>query len=349
MQGDVVVMRGTLSVLRCGCSCGSRARRPAQSGTDLGQAFMLEFCGMGLQQDETVRMEGLAWSWGVSSGGRRGRGGWGGDEEGQAGDDAPLGINVQDLSCTLFLERNLVRGPMSSIMRGRPFSKFRLLGFSKARTAKARPEVVAVEGQDAPVDPRTDQELFEAGEIEYVPYFFIETVGSAYISSCSMGGSGGESAMTANISISCEDGYDFSYFNAGGRDAHINHVDEWASALLGATVTSHRPKTAVNAAATAGDAEGDAPAVATPAAAPVRAPVVEFGVVRWTPVAHSHWPAEFRASVRALLQCRKRVGGAFAALPRDVLHHIIAIVSREYVPSIERYANANPFSKIKWK
>ncbi len=135
--------------------------------------------------------------------------------------------------------------------------------------------------------------------------------------------------LTANITVSSE-AFDFSYVNAKGRDASVNTLDEWSAAPLGATVTSQRPKPE--------DTEGEQ-----------RQPIVEYGVVRWTPSAHRHWPADFRAAVRALLQCRKNVGGSFAALPRDVVHYIVALLSRNYVPSIDRYANPNPFAVVAWK
>ncbi len=150
---------------------------------------MLEFHGI-RGQDDCIRLPGLAWSWGVSSAGGRGRrGGWGGDDEEQEkpeDKDETLGLNVQDLSTTVYMERNFVRGPLNSILRGKHFARFRLVAFSRVRNVKEKGE------GEQEADTRTEEELIEAGELEMIPYMYIETVGRVYVSSCSMGGSGGE-------------------------------------------------------------------------------------------------------------------------------------------------------------
>lgn len=68
------------------------------------------------------------------SGGRRRRG-WGAeddDEEQEKQEEEKeeiMSLNTQDISCTCYMERNLVRGPMNTIAKGKMFKKWRLVGY----------------------------------------------------------------------------------------------------------------------------------------------------------------------------------------------------------------------------
>lgn len=183
-------------------------------------------------------------------------------------------------------------------------------------------------------ETRSEKELIAAGDLVVSPYFIVETCGKCYVSSVSTGGSGGESALTVNITVSSDAGYDFHYYNSEGRDAQVNDVDEWAGALLGASISTNRPK--ANAATVT---TGEQPLV------------IEFGVVHWTPATHYAWPESFRLAVKTTLLClnRLRVGGSFPVLSRDCLVLVFQWLSRSFVPSIgERYRNPNPFESLQY-
>jgi hypothetical protein len=110
-----------------------------------------------------------------------------------------LSINTQDLSCTSYFERTSVRTAINSISQGSKVSSFKLIAFTVVDLRK--------ESELTP-DSETDRDkLIDQGLCRMDAYMIIESSGPCMISSCSMGGSGGEDFLTLNISVSCGTGF----------------------------------------------------------------------------------------------------------------------------------------------